>query len=551
MSKHCGRLGHGATWQVGRGGSDWLVGADGRDRLHGRAGDDRLEGHGGADWLVGSWGNDRLEGGDGNDWLRGGHGDDELYGDAGNDWLRGHFGNDILHGGAARDYLHGNRGDDFLSGGDGDDRLDGGHGNDVLEGGAGDDQVWGGQGDDLFVYRPGDGNDCFNGGRGTDDVIRLDGVADGWTLNLQKGRVISDEGGQLQLAHGSRGFLTFADGSTLRFTAVERIESIGLGPVDTPPPNQAPGNLELSADTVLDSAPDGAVVGVVWAGDPDPGDTLTYALVDDAGGRFAIDPATGAITVADGSLLDFWTADQHGIVVQVTDAGGLSASATFSIAVQWDNSGDDTVTLGDGDDVIDGGPGNDTLTGEGGNDHLIGGDGDDFLFGLDGADVLDGGDGNDQLFGDMGHDRLEGGAGDDSLLGNSGDDVLDGGAGNDMIFGSLGADIVRGGAGIDRLSGGSGADRFVFDSIGDGVDVISDFGSGDVLAIGNMLIGFEAGQEAAFVELVDDGTSTTVRVDVDGAGDGDDFEAIAVLQGVTGTSLTALANAGQIDFWAA
>ena len=91
----------------------------------------------------------------------------------------------------------------------------------------------------------------------------------------------------------------------------------------------------------------------------------------------------------------------------------------------------------------------------------------------------------------------------------------------------------------------------MFDSIGDGVDVISDFGSGDVLAIGDMLIGFEAGQEAAFVELVDDGTSTTVRVDVDGAGGGADFEAIAVLQGVTGTSLTALANAGQIDFWAA
>ena len=149
----------------------------------------------------------------------------------------------------------------------------------------------------------------------------------------------------------------------------------------------------------------------------------------------------------------------------------------------------------------------------------------------------------------MGHDRLEGGAGDDSLFGNSGDDVLDGGAGNDMIFGSLGDDIVRGGAGNDALSGGSGADRFVFDSIGDGVDVISDFGGGDVLAIGNMLIGFEAGQEAAFVELVDDGTSTTVRVDVDGAGG--DFEAIAVLQNVTGTSLTALANAGQIDFWAA
>lgn len=151
----------------------------------------------------------------------------------------------------------------------------------------------------------------------------------------------------------------------------------------------------------------------------------------------------------------------------------------------------------------------------------------------------------------MGHDRLQGGAGDDRLMGNSGDDVLDGGSGNDMIFGSLGNDIIRGGAGNDSLSGGPGADHFVFDSIGDGIDVISDFGTGDVLEIGNMLIGFEAGQEAAFVELVlvNGGTNAAVRVDVDGAGGGADFETIAVLQGVTGTSLPAVA--AQIDFWAA
>ncbi|HMS03588.1 MAG TPA: cadherin repeat domain-containing protein, partial [Gemmatimonadaceae bacterium] len=35
---------------------------------------------------------------------------------------------------------------------------------------------------------------------------------------------------------------------------------------------------------------------------------ITYSLVDDAGGRFAIDPATGVVTVANGGLLDFETA---------------------------------------------------------------------------------------------------------------------------------------------------------------------------------------------------------------------------------------------------
>jgi Ca2+-binding RTX toxin-like protein len=596
MGKHCERLGDGGGRQFGHGGSDWLVGGAGNDRLHGRGGDDLLEGNGGHDLLLGNRGDDALVGGEGNDRLRGGHGDDEMNGGAGRDWLRAHFGNDWLYGDDGDDRLQGNRGDDLLRGGAGDDRLEGGQGNDVLDGGAGDDQVSGGQGDDVFLYRQGDGNDFFNGERGAGDVIRLDGIAEGWTLNLQKGRVVSEEGGHLQLAHGSKGTLVFADGSKVRFNGIERIESIALAPSETPPPNQAPGNLELSASMVNENAPDGTVVGLISAADPNPGDTLAYALLDDAGGRFAIDAATGAITVKDGSLLDFWTADQHSVVVEVTDGGGLSASATFSIAVEWDNSGDDTVSGGDADNVIDGGPGADTLRGEGGNDHLIGGDGDDeldggagddvlegregddfllggdgadqlsgatgkdMMFGDDGDDRLSGGDGDDQLFGGLGDDHVDAGAGDDSLFGNTGHDVLDGGAGddtifgslgNDTIFGSLGNDLIRGGAGADTLSGGTGADRFVFDRIADGVDTIADFGASDVLAIGNMLIGFGAGQEAAFVDLVDDGASTTVRVDVDGAAAGVDFEPVAVLSGVTGTTLTDLVNAGQIDFWLA
>jgi Ca2+-binding RTX toxin-like protein len=87
-----------------------------------------------------------------------------------------------------------------------------------------------------------------------------------------------------------------------------------------------------------------------------------------------------------------------------------------------------------------------------------------------------------------------------------------------------------------------GADRFVFDAIGDGVDTITDFDGSDVLAIGNMLVGFEAGQEASFVNLVEDAAGTTVLVDVDGAAGAAGFEEVAVLQGVTGM------NAGQIDF---
>jgi hypothetical protein len=97
--------------------------------------------------------------------------------------------------------------------------------------------------------------------------------------------------------------------------------------------------------------------------------------------------------------------------------------------------------------------------------------------------------------------------------------------------------------------GGSEADRFVFTSVDDGFDEIVDFHTDDVLAIGDMLVGFTAGDEAAFVNLVDDGTDTTVQVDLDGTVNGAAFTSIALLEGVTGTTLTDLVNAGQVDFW--
>jgi hypothetical protein len=47
---------------------------------------------------------------------------------------------------------------------------------------------------------------------------------------------------------------------------------------------------------------------------------------------------------------------------------------------------------------------------------------------------------------------------------------------------------------------------------------------------------------------MDDGLNTTVQVDADGAANGSEYTSVAVLEGVTGTTLSALVNAGQIDF---
>ena len=485
MGKHCGWRWYGVDLQFGDGASSWLIGGAGRDWLFGRAGDDRLEGRGGNDWLSGGRGNDQLSGGDGHDLLNGGHGDDELEGGRGNDWLSG------------------------------------------------------GWGDDVMTYHAGDGHDMFHGGGGT-DTIRLDSLADIWQLHLWRGAVLASDAAQLVLSAGAIGFLRLADGATVRFSGVEEIRGSDV--------NRAPTVVELAANTLYEQAPEGSLVGTVAASDPDDGDTLTFSLDDDAGGRFAIDAASGEITVANGSLLDHASAPAHDIVVRVTDAGGLSGTARFTVEVQLDNRGDDTFVGGDGADVIDGGEGADLLQGGDGDDQLSGGAGDDLVFGDGGDDVVSGGTGNDQLFGGMGHDRLDGGDGADSLFGNAGDDVLDGSAGDDTIFGSLGNDVLRGGAGNDTLSGGDGADQFVYDGPGQGVDSISDFGSDDVLAIGGMLEGFAAGREAEFVELVTVGNDTTVRVDLDGAAGPATFEAIAMLSEVGAVTLAGMVDAGQIDF---
>jgi Ca2+-binding RTX toxin-like protein len=357
------------------------------------------------------------------------------------------------------------------------------------------------------------------------------------------------------------GVISVAAGATLDYEnamqhgiEVEVTDAGGLSAsqvfaIDVTNVNEQPAIQELSANGVIEGATDGTVIGTVAAFDADGDSGLAFELTDDAQGRFAIDPATGVITVADGTLLDYDDASQHSVEVTVTDPGGLSDVATYVIELHKDNSGNDALTGDDGDNVLDGGPGDDIFHGGNGNDHLIGGPGDDFMFGENDDDLLDGDDGNDQMFGGRGADRLNGGDGADEMFGNAGDDILIGGDGADLLYGDADNDVLVGGAGDDVLRGGDGADRFVFESPDDGLDVILDFASDDVLAIGDMLVGFADGAEAAFVRLVDDGSATTVEVDVDGAANGESYQPIVVLDAITGTSLEDLVSAGQIDFW--
>ena len=79
------------------------------------------------------------------------------------------------------------------------------------------------------------------------------------------------------------------------------------------------GETQPTTISVAESAVDGTVIGTYQGSDPDVGDTLTYSLFDSAGGRFAIDPDTGVITVADSSQFDFESTDSYSIVVRIDD----------------------------------------------------------------------------------------------------------------------------------------------------------------------------------------------------------------------------------------
>jgi VCBS repeat-containing protein len=85
--------------------------------------------------------------------------------------------------------------------------------------------------------------------------------------------------------------------------------------------NDAPSDITGTL-TIAENSANTTSVGTLSRVDIDAGDGATFALTDNAGGRFAINSSTGQVTVANGSLLNFEANTSHTIVVQVTDTAG-------------------------------------------------------------------------------------------------------------------------------------------------------------------------------------------------------------------------------------
>ncbi len=89
---------------------------------------------------------------------------------------------------------------------------------------------------------------------------------------------------------------------------------------------------DLTTDQVAENAAVGTTIGITaLADDPDPGDTVSYSLDDDAGGLFAINAASGVVTV--NGVLDAESSTSHHIVVRATSADTTFSTQGFTIAV--------------------------------------------------------------------------------------------------------------------------------------------------------------------------------------------------------------------------
>jgi Ca2+-binding RTX toxin-like protein len=266
--------------------------------------------------------------------------------------------------------------------------------------------------------------------------------------------------------------------------------------------NETPTGAALSGGTVAENSPNGAVVGTVTGIDPDAGTVFSYALTDNAGGRFAINSGTGQLTVADGLHLDYEAASAHGIVVRVADQAGLSVNRAFTIQIA--NVAGVTLNGDNGGNTLTGSPENDTINGFGGNDVLVGGGGDDALDGGADADAMLGGPNDDTYIVDNSGDAVteNAGEGTDAVqssvsftlsanvenltlaggasingAGNAANNTITGNSGDNVLSGFGGADRIYGGAGADTETGGAGDDIIVY-APGNAADTVTDFVSG-------------------------------------------------------------------------
>lgn len=239
------------------------------------------------------------------------------------------------------------------------------------------------------------------------------------------------------------------------------------------PPNVAPVVTAATWQLNENSAA-GTAVGQVAASDANAGQTLSYSLLNgNTAGAFAVNSATGQITVANAGALDFETNPIFQLTVRATDNATPALSGQAVVTVQLRDVNEfpaGPVSPVGNDLVLQGTPNADNIqistnpTGQvlvslggvlsgpytlpaGGRFIVRAGNGDDRIQATSSAIpvVVYGEGGNDLIFGSPHDDLLSGGEGNDRILGFAGDDLLLGGADRDLLDGGSGEDLLIGG----------------------------------------------------------------------------------------------------------
>ena len=445
------------------------------------SGSGNLAGLAGNDVISGSLGNDFLDGGDGNDHLIGGDGNDRLNGGRGADFLSGGAGNDILGSGGFDNSSFGVGGLEFW-----------GEGN-TYQGGTGDDTLLGTVNADTYLFDVGDGQDTISDYYHDHGGIwgnYMDVAYGGPAYFAEAGAPADDITGPPFLfsakPYVAKDVLRFGAGVQSSDVSLVREsndliivysgegDSIRLQSWYEDLPHQI-ARLEFADGTVWDKTRLGDFEGQLIIGS-DQADALMGTELDDTVSGLAGDDVLSGSGGYD--IYRFDQGDGHDVIVE----NGLETSGT-----------------GFGGDVLFGG----NILPE----HIqaLRHDQDLVLANVNGTDSVtvrdwfsdpnlikmvrfaDGTQWTTEVLQELVAQNpmeIHGTSGDDLLLSGAGNDQLYGLAGNDTLQGGDGDDLLSGGAGNDHLYGGNGSDTFVF-NIGDGVDVLEDFGvGGDLVTFG-------------------------------------------------------------------
>ncbi|OAN47525.1 hypothetical protein A6A04_20325 [Paramagnetospirillum marisnigri] len=292
-----------------------------------------------------------INAGDGNDVVdltsnRYAVGDTAIDGGSGNDVLMASQGNDVIDGGTGNDYLYGASGNDTLRGGEGADTLNGGWGNDVIDGGVGNDTG-------VFVAGQG-GADVYDGGAGTDS-FKVQLTSAQYTpavhAELQQFEAfIANPANPGQNFHFNTLGVDAKNWESVKVVVDGREVNLENAPTITNAPSSTTDEDHAKSATIT-------------AADVDPGDTVTYSLVDAAGnhvsslttehGTVSLNASTGEYTFtpnADAQHMGVGASVTDSFKVVATDDHGVSSAAsTVGVTITGANDGPSvTLTGGSG-----------------------------------------------------------------------------------------------------------------------------------------------------------------------------------------------------------